>query len=313
MDIVTKRIQNILFLIIFLFFLSREEIINNPFKINDFSNPIIIKKNSKYYIFTSGQFIVFNNENRLVESTSSFSEYNIPYVLCFDESDHNGIYIKNPKNYFNLTNLPNYSQRSLPLLLEFPSSTNYVGYMKETEYNGECTSYDCRCNVHKNEIIIYGKSNSYITFSFILNEDSEKILINLNMEDQISCKLLTNSEYICAVIYSKKIHLYIFAYVIKTQVIGNVCDLVKIGDKEVSIMNTHTKVTLYDTNQNEKKILCAKNINNNKIECIYVSCNVEEKISFFSISIEYTSTFNIGTEIILSFPLESTNNEDWRK
>jgi hypothetical protein len=93
-----RRIHNIIFLIIFFFFLSKEEIINNPVKINDFPNPMVIKKNTKYYIFTSGQLIVFNNENRLIESTLNFNEYDIPYVLCSDESSNNGIYIKNPKN-----------------------------------------------------------------------------------------------------------------------------------------------------------------------------------------------------------------------
>ena len=310
MDIAIKRIQNIIFLIIFLFFLSGEEIINNPVKMNDFSNPMIIKKNSKYYIFTSGQVILFNNENRIIEASSSFNEYNIPYVLCLDESNNYGIYIKNLKKYFNLTNLPIYSYYSFPSSMDFPTSTNYVGYMKESEFNGGCSLYDCRCKIYKNEIIIYGKSSLYITFSFILNQASDKILINFNMDDQISCKLLLNAEYICAFIYSKKVYLYTFAYVIKTQILSNKCELMKIGNIEVNIMNTHTKVTLYDTTENQIKILCAKNINNNKIECIYVSCDVEEKIGLLSLKIEYTSKFTIGTKIILSFPLESTNNED---
>ena len=304
MDIITKRIQNRIFLLFFLFFLSREEIINNPFKINDFPNPIITKQNSKYYIFTSGQFIIFNNDNRLIESTSSFIEYNKPYVLCIDESNYNDIYIKSSNKYFNLTNLPSYSKTSLPIIT-FPSSTEYVGYITEKEYSG-CFSKHCRCKENKNEIIIYGKSASFISFSFLLKKAIGILSINSSMEDQISCKLLISGEYLCAIIYSKIVHLYIFGYV-NISFGSSLCELINIGDKEVNIMKTHTKVTLYDTTENKKKILCAKNLETNIYEFIYVSCDVEER---GILTIEYAAKFNIGTEIILSFPLESSNNDE---
>ena len=309
----TRRIHNAILLVIFLLFLSKEEIINNPFKINDFSNPMIIKKNSKYYIFTSGQYIVFNNENRLIESTSTFVEYDTPYVLCSDESNNKIIYIKNLKKYFNITNLPTYSQVNLPSI-SFPNSNNYVGYIMETEYEGrsilDSAYHNCRCAIDKNEIVIYGKNTISMEFSFILHETYDIILINLNFEDQISCKVLINAEYICALITSKKVYLYIFGYVTKYMSSSSNCKIIEIGNTDINIMKTHTKVTLYDTTNNKVKILCAKNTNNNKIECIFISCEVEEKIKALLLQYTYTPTFKIGTEIILSFPLESTNNEE---
>mgnify|MGYP006872997190 CR=1 FL=1 len=291
----TKRFQNTIFLIIFLVFLSREEIINNPVKINDFSNPMVIKRNSNYHIFTSGQYIILDNDNRLIESSSNFIEYNAPYALCYDESYKNSIYIKNSEIYFNLTYLPNYVQKSLPSI-SYPSSTNYVGYITETQFEGElilCARR--RCKIDKNEIVIYGKNTFSITFSFILKEYSGDILISSSVEDQFSCKVIINSVYICALINNKVVNLYIIGYL--TNLVN--CDISKIDSKEVNKMKTHTAVTLYDTNDNTIKILCAKNTKSNTIECIFVSCEIKEKC--IVAVMDYTAEYIFGDDFFFIF------------
>ena len=86
------KIINIIFILNTFFLLTKEEIINNPIKISDYSNPIILITNTQYIIYTSGQRIILNMETGEIESTTDFNTYNKPYILCKDESNNFYIY-----------------------------------------------------------------------------------------------------------------------------------------------------------------------------------------------------------------------------
>ena len=63
--------------------------------------------------------------------------------------------------------IPNsYTQVAKPSI-QYPTSTVYIGYMKETKFENENDFIGCLAPVESNEIIIYGKSGTTkITFSF---------------------------------------------------------------------------------------------------------------------------------------------------
>ena len=125
------RIINIIFILNIFFLLTKEEIINNPIKISDYSNPIILTTNTQYVIYTSGQRIILNMETGEIESTTDFYTYNKPYILCKDESNNFYIYSYS-NNLFQF--YPEYSSFSF-YSRTFPTSTKYVGYIEEEVTN----------------------------------------------------------------------------------------------------------------------------------------------------------------------------------
>ena len=74
------QLNYMIFAFILSFLLSKEEIINNPLKINENSNPVISQTETKYYIFTSGKLTIINKETGIIESNSAFISYSRPYV-----------------------------------------------------------------------------------------------------------------------------------------------------------------------------------------------------------------------------------------
>jgi len=274
----------IIFISIFLFFKSKEEIINNPVKISDTSNPIVIQKDSKYCVFTSKLNIIINKETGLIESTNSIAEYNRPYVLCIDESNNYFLYAK--YKYYSIIPPSTFSTISLSISSSnLPSSSIYVGYIREKEYAGKnITDFSvegCRCKIYKDDIIIYGKNDEKIFFASIQNKKAlGKIEISNDLEDQMSCKMIISAEYLCSLVYNQKVYLYAFVLATKTHLTHDNCIIKLINSVQIDKMETHTQVELYDTEINNKKILCSKNINNLNIECVYVSCEIIEKSIF---------------------------------
>ena len=141
-----------LFLINILFLLTKEEIINNPIKISEHSNPIILIVNTQYYIFTSGEKIIVNKETGEIDSISSFATYSNPYILC--RTQENNFYVfsrNNPDNKFFLLTSTGYQIISLPSIT-FPNSNKYIGYIKEYEYESGNIIKGRKCDIQRNEI-----------------------------------------------------------------------------------------------------------------------------------------------------------------
>ena len=301
-------ILKILIIIICSILSSKEETINNPVKISDHSNPIILQDGQQYYIYTSGEVIIINKETGEVESRNTFGTYSKPFIFPIDESNNKFIYSKNA--FYQLTSVTSYSILTLPYI-NYPNNDNFVGYIKEKEYEGptlaESALIGHRCKINKNEIIIYGKRNANsIIFSFILNENSDSFNVQA-IEDQISCKSLQSAEYVCAAIYNQMVYLYIIVYVTYLQLVVDKCKLNLIKTFQVEPLNTHTQVTLYDTNINSYKMICAKNLNNNNIECIYGQFIIEEsKILTWKYSIDAVYV----TNKVLSIPTDPSSNDN---
>ena len=79
----------------------------------------------------------------------------------------------------------------------------------------------------------------------------------------------------------------------------------------IPTFTTHSEVKLLDTSQSIYKILCAKNINNLKIECIIIKYTVTEStILIPTPQIQHEVKIIYDSNIILSIPIESSNNAD---
>ena len=297
------RIIKIFFILNILFLLSKEEIINNPIKISDYSNPIILTTSTQYVIYTSGQRITINKEIGEIESTTSFYTYNKPYVLCIDESNNFYIYSYS-KNLFQF--YPSYSSFSLNSV-DFPTSTKYVGYLEEegTDSASFLDKIGARCKIKENEIVIYGKKENYIIFSYIKGKTDISLSISSNLEDQISCKKLSSCQYICGLIYNNKAYLYLIMYTVKI-FLSSSCEIKVIKNEEIPLLTKHTQVTLYDTVTSNIKVICAKNTTNLNIECLFGVIDIKENSDVTTYT--YTVSFSFYN-IFLSFPTDSSTNE----
>ena len=124
--------QNLLFIIIFLFFFSKGDIINNSVLFIDHSNSIIFQDDNYYYIYTSGEFVKLSKTTGEKITTSLFGTYTSPYVWITDQSNNNYIFSKNAMYKVNIPN--SYNSVTKPQI-EYPSSYIFIGYLKETKYD----------------------------------------------------------------------------------------------------------------------------------------------------------------------------------
>ena len=292
-----------LFISILLFLLSKEEIINNPIKISDHPNPLILHSASKILIYTSGEMIIIDKETGNIDSSTTFLTYNKPYVLCNDESNY--FYIYSQKKLYRINPPSGYTSISLSNSISYPTNNYFIGYMKEIEYNpptpiktGEI------CKIYKDEIIIYGKSSSNLIFTFLLAQKSYQFGVSSNIEDQISCKKTSTAEYICAVVDNNKVKVYIFKCITNNSD-PNDCKLNYLGNIQLSLLSAHTQVVLYDIEMENKKLICAKNITSLYVECMTFRLNVIRSES----STKYTYSASVTLSVILvSFPMDLSNN-----
>ena len=307
-----NEIKNIIFIIIIINFvhLSKQETINNPVKISDYSNPAIYQTTTNYYLITSGEKIILNNETCMKELNTTFAIYSSPYALCSDESNNYYIFSRNGEDrkcYLINSNgeiLTSYES------YYFPNSNTFIGYLKESKYVPSSLTIGKRCEIPENEIIIYGKNQTNILlFTYLEKSKMYSILLDSSFEDKIICKTYTSAEYICALSKNDQISIVALVLKVKTQLnlLNNECNF-EGTEIIITSMDCHTEVQLYDLPEISDKILCAKNKNNLNIECIIIHIYILERqlLTIISHSIDY----DIGSDIILSVPTDSDNNGD---
>ena len=244
-----SKINNIIQIFVFLFILTNEAIINNPKVIEDYyyyyycyyyynynityTNPLIYNSNEKINIYFSGQFYTQNITTREVEYKSTFCSYSSPYLLIRTDDTSKPLYIYSTGSQF-LISISNRDCYSLNITgLEFPSETSYINYMNETGYSPlENTPIDgldeitgLRCKSLNNEKIIYGKvSSNEIIFTFIQKKVSEA-LSSCSMEDYITCNVIANSAYLCALICNSNLYIKLFVYQTKEVNAEDICEM----------------------------------------------------------------------------------------
>ena len=303
MEFMNNLIPKIFIIFHFSLFLSKEEIINNPIKISDHPNPIIIPLQNQYYILTSGESIVVDKQTGEIQSRADFATYSKPYVFCIDES--NQIFIYSQKNLYQLLEGPSYRSISINTRLDYPTSNSYVDYIKETKHDVSDGIIKGKCKIQQNEIVIYGKRGAYLTFTYILAQDSSSISISSDMEDTISCKKTADSEFLCGVIINNEVFIYLIMYLKKLSILHDFCGIENMK-KFTLILKTHTEVVLYDTNIPNIKYVCAKNIDTLIVECLRITLEVtaKEELAHYT----YSSILYYSTNAF-SFQKDSSNNE----
>ena len=119
-----------------------------------------------------------------------------------------------------------------------------------------------------------------------------------------------NSVYICALSCNGQVYIYISVLKASSVILSSDC-YIEATSGSIPTFTTHTEVKLLDTSQSIYKILCAKNTNNLKIECIIIKYTVTEStILLPTPHIQHEVKIIYDSNILLSIPIESSNNGD---
>ena len=297
--------KKIIFYIIFTFFSSSKGIITNNIIriIKDKKYPIVLFNSNKNYIniISSNKVFIFDKKINLVEN-KTITTYSPPYFLCIDQS--NNYFLAEKMNYYSISINLQFKVSGTNSLQNLPVDFLSLGYIQASSFDKSAKIVLARCNLNENEIIIYGKLNSYIYFYFV----SKQQVYNENIDELgsfISCKLIKDVKYICA--YRKGVYVNLGAFVhlyisLKKEGIS------KVEEKKIVAFKNYDNPVIYDLSGNTK-IICALNTS------LYIKCikaEIEDK-NFYSyienINIEndyyynYINnfSFNIGNCYFISF------------
>ena len=306
-----KKLLNSLFILFSLFILSKGDIFNNPLSISqkvNLINPIIIKAAiGVYFVFTSGEYIILDS-NGEIQSRNAFATYNNPYVLIKDQSYNYYIFAQSESEMHKVTfygTSVTYSSQAKPSIT-YSDSWVYLGAMSET-YNSGGYFQGCLCPINANEVIIYGRKNSYyLIFSFLVKNTFYQIQLGTNsMEHKIICKIIQSGQYLCVVAHGYIIHIYLFSHLVGSY---PQCEMKNTFYTTFdNLLNNHGSVELFDTNTITRKILCAKNRDTSEIECLLFQITINMQYSLTSC----TQTQNIvRSNILFKLPIPSSTTLD---
>ena len=297
------KIQNILYIINFLVLITKQDIIKNPFLVTNHGNPIFLQNTNNYFIYTSGEIVIINRATGEITSTSAFGTYGNPYIWITDES--NSYFIFSLDVMYRVLIPSSYSQVTKPSI-QYPTNSLFIGYMKETKFENENDFIGCLAPVEENEIIIYGKSGtSKIILSFLKKAVAYSLDLGTSFEDRMSCKVIANSQYICAIISSNKVYILVFAHIVKSKALNTyemkLIKSITFGD----LLSSHTNINLHDMNKPYIKLACAMNINTNYMECLYFITTITNNLILAVCDNDASITMS---QIIMSFPVDPNSN-----
>ena len=175
--------------------------------------------------------------------------------------------------------------------------SNYISLKEDDPNDG--TSNGSRSKIAPNNVVFYGKKDDKIYFYYMIDIDSQPRQYSVtfgNIDEQISCKLLKGAINVCAFSQSGQVKLKILVLVHKT---SNTKQVSIKKDEVVESFNNHEKVILYDTSNENYKILCAMNKGIKNIECLavhfegdYKRTNSDLTVNFLSINDGIQTSFS---------------------
>ena len=267
----------LLFTYIIFFSLSYGEMINNPILSSQISNPInykIIYKSTEAQIESETQTL--NIQEDFIKITHNSYTLFQPLIATIDENNNYYLFLED--KYYSITlnaeneiNIKNFKK-------SFSSNYNFTDYIKCEHYNSNIPIKDNMCAIEEDEIIIYGKTEQFINFYFV----TENNIYSLEFGDidwQISCKLIKNAIFVCAYIQNNQIKLKLFMYIYLDNTNKAERGLKILGNETIGPFSNHDSVILYSTSDNKYKILCAREKSTNNIECLAIRFVIDNSSS----------------------------------
>ena len=313
-----------IYYLINLLIITESEILNNPFQMSITSNPIIINDENEIQIYYTNTKLTQNIATREIISTESFCRLSEKNSLIHNkDTDDYYIYSQTPQ-YLVLTSDNNCQSNLLSENISFSfSNLGYIGNIYEGGFSPSdfytyinSPMFYLRCTQSANEIILYGKTDSDLTFYYVKSNKLIPLRISCSIDDIFYCTKIEHSFYICIFICSNQIHIEFYAYVTQTDDIeSDECKMTQVYSKSIND-GEFTHIMVVETNKEKEMLICA--IKDGIIQCYaikYIYNEYEKEImdeqdppqSYF------TNEYNISLEYSLtsiSLKLDMTNNED---
>ena len=270
------KIKNIIFLLICLFIITKNDIIQSP-KIVVNNAPIfyIFLIDNYYCIYLSDYLFKYHRITGDSDPLDFELDITTSSLWILDEQN-NKFLITNSKFYSVEENQYEEIQNVLP-------SFSISGYIKETSFSKQTYEEKSVCNIEENEIILYGKSDDNLfTFSFI--KQQKEFTYEIRDLSNLNCKAFSNGQYLCAILnsYGEVYISFIYYYWTSGGCNSDIKEIYNLNE-----LNPSTNIQLYDTSIPEKKLLCVVNSSNN-ITCLLLTINTTINLTpEFAYIIEY--------------------------
>ena len=246
--------ENIYFLLLILFIQTISQvnirIKDNPIFLTVHENPFVLSTTDDpdyYYVITKGINLKINKKSGDIcnQSDNSFTSSN--YIYFFDNSNNNYIYYSN--EYYKINYNPFISYEKFEINLDKKVNSNNdnnsgnkralpglssggapsISGPNNEDSSGSQTKQPIDLNniniigfISKdNNFIIYGyENNNFLVFLNKARESMAKFKIE-KINDKLSCKLIRDENFICAMIINSRISIYCLKYQISSDESSN--------------------------------------------------------------------------------------------
>ena len=281
---------------------SNEDVITNPVFYNQGENPYLFSFDNYYYLYLTGKFTKINKETRESDKENfMYGLYRPPYIWMINQDKEIFLYIYN-EAWFSVIDATYTSLSS--------SNDNLYngGYMMETEFVQNNKVSQCICDIPRNEIILY-RYNADKKINLFFKEQNKEfslahdIFSYFEFEEKISCKVLSSGIYVCA-LCAVQVEIVLIRYF--WMGVSN-CKADIFAVHEFTELNNYKSVKIFDLFIQNKKMICAINLETNVYECLFLGIPVS--VTCGDSECVYSAFFE-PTDIKISIELGSIDDVD---
>ena len=238
--------------------------------------PIIFNANEQYYnLLTQGHYYIIHKETDEIKNGNEIINYEIPFLFFLNERDEYFLYTET--TIYQLDADDNNEIYDFYEVSQITDDIKFYGYILDEE-----PSEDYK------EVILYGKTSNDLYFNYTSKGVAYNVEYSFkgNLGENLSCKKYEKNKYICAFNSDNLFRLCLFIC------LDNSCSEGKcLNDPDTK----YSSGFLYDSLNNDIKVLCAKHSDINKMQWTYInitqldSYDIIIHSSYFDLSSNYDS------------------------
>ena len=261
--------RTFLLILIILLIQNNSQIIIGPIILIESQNPFVLSSfDNYYYVITSGKSLQIEKETgNIINSESN----NIPssFINIVTNSNDNFVYYSG--KYYEINYNPFISFNDISM----KPQAKYEMYKDIVIKNvGSIALND--------DFVIYGYSGKLLIFSSKSRDNFFTYSFTENFDEPLSCKFIKDQDFICAMNINSKLILDCFKY-------NSLLD--KYGRQKSLNFNSISIFGLYDTGENNIKLLCKKS--GITIQCNFLLISFEDNKSKFDLLEEENIKFTM--------------------
>ena len=259
------------FLFIVFFVRTNSHIKENPIFLVESENLIVLSTNDDYYyVITSNKSFKIKKDSGDIETIYN-NIFNVFDYNYFSDNEYNNYLYKHINNKYSLLT---YTLNFDYYKIIYNSSISY----NEINIGKKACLYNMKSVggiAKENELFIYGYSSENLIF--IKKSDNNCVCsLRNNINEKLSCKLIEDESFICAMIINYKLQVFCFKYRNSVEFVA----LTSYINVNSLTYDSISSFGLYDTDNNYIKLLCRQR--SQTIYCEFVKIILSSQPSFQS-------------------------------